>query len=61
MPSFALFLAACTQTVPASECDGWRKLTPSSPTRAFIIKNDRPFAEQVAGHNAFGAGRGCWR
>lgn len=55
-----LAVAGCKTTTPASECDGWRKLTPAAETRAFIIRNDRPFAEQVAGHNAFGAGRKCW-
>ena len=53
-------LAACSQTAPASECDGWRKLSPAAPTRQFIIAQDRPFAEQVAGHNQFGTKRGCW-
>lgn len=58
---FALLLAACSQTAPASECDGWRKLTPSADTRAFVIAQDRPFAEQVAAHNTFGTKRGCWK
>ncbi|WP_309082875.1 hypothetical protein [Chelativorans sp.] len=58
---FALLSAAgCQTTAPASECDGWRELTPAPQTRDFIIRNDRPFAEQVAGHNSFGTGRGCW-
>lgn len=61
MLPFVLLLAACSQTVPASECDGWRKLTPASQTRAFIIGQDRPFAEQVAAHNTFGTRRGCWK
>lgn len=60
MPLFALLLAGCSQTAPASECDGWRKLTPSAETRAFVIAQDRPFAEQVAAHNQFGTKRGCW-
>ncbi len=61
MLPFALLLAACSQTVPASECDGWRKLTPAAQTRTFIIGQDRPFAEQVAAHNTFGTKRGCWK
>jgi hypothetical protein len=61
MPAFALLLAAGCSTVPASECDGWKRLTPSAATRVFIIAQDRPFAEQVAGHNTFGAKRGCWK
>ena len=61
MPLFALLLAGCSQTVPASECDGWRKLTPSAETRQMIIPQDRPFAEQVAAHNTFGTKLGCWK
>ena len=63
IPLFALLLAAsgCQTSGGASECDGWRKLAPSSATRGFIVKNDRPFAEQVAAHNSFGARRGCWQ
>ena len=61
MPLFALLLAGCSQTAPASECDGWRRLTPSAETRQVIIAQDRPFAEQVAAHNTFGARRGCWK
>jgi hypothetical protein len=57
----ALLAAGCQTTVPASECDGWRKLTPSADTRQFIIQSDRPFAEQVASHNTFGTKRGCWK
>jgi hypothetical protein len=56
-----LVVSGCSQTVPASECDGWRKLTPAPATRAFIISQDRPFAQEVAGHNQFGAKRGCWK
>lgn len=56
-----LLAGASCQTVPASECDGWRKLTPSAETRQVIIAQDRPFAEQVAAHNQFGKGRGCWK
>jgi hypothetical protein len=48
-------------TAPASECDGWGKLTPSPDTRALIIGQDRTFAEQVASHNQFGTKRGCWK
>jgi len=43
-----------------SECDGWKQLHPSAETRDFIIRNDRPFAEDVAGHNTFGHRQGCW-
>jgi len=56
-----LAVSGCKTTAPASECDGWRKLTPASQTRAFVIAQDRPFAEQVAAHNQFGAKQGCWK
>lgn len=58
---FAGLLAACQTSAPASECDGWRKLSPSAETRAFIIERDRPFAQDVAAHNQFGIGRRCWQ
>lgn len=50
--SFALSLAVsgCSQTA-AIEGAGFSLLKPSGQTRDFIIKNDRPFAEQVAGNN----------
>lgn len=56
-----LSVAACQTPAPVSECDGWAKLKPSSETRRFIVAKDRPFAEQVASHNQFGAKRGCWK
>lgn len=61
MPLFALLLAGCQTNAPASACDGWRKMTPSAETRAFVIARDRPFAEQVAAHNTFGVRQGCWK
>lgn len=54
-------LAGCQSTGGASECDGWRKLTPAAATRRVILADDRPFANQVAAHNTFGVKRGCWR
>ncbi len=54
-------LAACSQTVRVRDCDGVAKLTPFGETRRFIVVKDRQFAEQVAGHNQFWAGRGCWK
>ncbi|EXL09138.1 hypothetical protein BG36_22890 [Aquamicrobium defluvii] len=62
-PSFAALLAAsgCSKTTTVSECDGWRKLTPSAETRQIIIHNDKPFAQGVAAHNTFGTKRGCWK
>lgn len=61
MLACVLPLAACSQTVRVSDCDGVAKLTPSGDTRRVILANDRPFAEQVASHNQFWAGRGCWQ
>ncbi len=43
--------AGCQTKVAAIEGAGFSLLTPASSTRDFIIKNDRPFAEQVAGNN----------
>jgi hypothetical protein len=59
----ALLLVAngCQTTAPASECDEWKRLTPSANTRTFTIANDQPFAEAVADHNTFGQERGCWQ
>jgi hypothetical protein len=56
-----LSVAACNQTGPANECDGWKKLNPASSTRTHIFSNDRPFAEGVAAHNAHGVNRNCWK
>ena len=44
-------LAACTSTTTVNSGAGFERLSPSSASRSFIIKNDRPFAEQVAAHN----------
>lgn len=47
----SLAVAGCQTKVAAIEGAGFSLLTPAAQTRDFIIKNDRPFAEQVAGHN----------
>ncbi len=60
MLTCAFVLAACQTTAGSSACDGWRKLTPAAATARYVVKTDRRFAEQVAGHNRFGQGRGCW-
>jgi hypothetical protein len=39
--------------MPATSGAGFKLLHPAAPTRAWIIANDRPFAEEVAGHNRF--------
>lgn len=57
---FVGLLAACQTNAPASVCDGWQKLSPSVETRAFVIQNDRAFAQDVAAHNTFGSRQGCW-
>lgn len=56
----AVILAGC-QTTTANVCDGWKKLNPSPETRRAIIASDKPFAREVAAHNRFGAGQGCWK
>lgn len=50
---FALSSAAagCQTKTAATEGAGFSLLTPAPATRDFIIKNDRPFANQVAGNN----------
>lgn len=46
----ALSVASC-KTVGASDGAGYALLHPSPETRAFIFENDRPFTQEVAGHN----------
>ncbi|MEO3389479.1 hypothetical protein [Mesorhizobium sp. CAU 1741] len=50
---FALSSGAsgCQSKAGVNDGAGFALLTPSAETRSFIIANDRPFAEQVAGHN----------
>lgn len=55
----AASLAGCATN--AGICDGWEKENPTADTRAYIIKNDRPFAESVAGNLDFGRAKGCWK
>lgn len=57
---FALLLAGCAMPPVSSVCDGIAKLTPNVDSRAVMVAKDRPFAEQVASHNAFGHGQKCW-
>lgn len=57
----ALVATGCQTPAPASDCDGWERLSPSAETRSFIIQSDRPFATSVAAHNRHGANRGCWK
>ena len=60
--SFALLsVAGCQMTAPASDCDGWSRLSPSAETRSFIVANDMPFAQEVAAYIRHGQNRGCWR
>lgn len=59
LPLFAL-ISGCQTTTKQSACDGFARLSPSLETSVFILKNDRPFSNQVAAHNRFGAGQGCW-
>lgn len=47
----AMLSAGCTATTSASDGAGYEKLRPNAETRAFIISNDRPFANEVAAHN----------
>lgn len=46
-----LLLASCSQSIPSIQpCDVLVKQTPSEATARYIVKNDRPFATQVASH-----------
>ena len=47
---FSASLAGCA-TSGVGEGAGYELLTPSRATAEFIVSNDRPFAEQVVGHN----------
>lgn len=46
------FLASCQTKASDLSGAGFVMETPSSATRDFIIRNDRPFAEQVAVNRA---------
>ncbi|TCL70663.1 hypothetical protein EV286_107541 [Rhizobium sp. BK251] len=60
LPLCALISSCQTVKNTASVCDGWQKLTPRPATAATIIQTDRPFANQIASHNRFGASQACW-
>jgi hypothetical protein len=53
-------ISGCQTRTKQNVCDGFSKLTPSLETSVTILRSDRPFANQVAGHNAFGERQGCW-
>ncbi|NKQ73839.1 hypothetical protein C3Y89_26490 [Rhizobium sp. UPM1132] len=59
LPLCAL-ISGCQTTTKQSACDGFSRLTPSLQTSVSILKTDRPFANQIASHNKFGALQGCW-
>ncbi|PYE25108.1 hypothetical protein C8J32_10461 [Rhizobium sp. PP-CC-3A-592] len=66
LKSLALMLLSCaalsscqTQKSTANACDGWQKLTPTLETAVKIVVDDRPFANQVAAHNALGIRQKC--
>jgi hypothetical protein len=46
-----LAVAGCQTPGAATDGAGFARLAPSAETRDFIIREDRPFAEQVAAHN----------
>jgi hypothetical protein len=51
-----LVVSGCSPTFGASsgaaDGAGYSLLNPNSGTRSYIIANDKPFAKEVAGHNA---------
>ncbi len=53
-------VSGCNQTTSGNACAGWQKLQPTLETAVKITVDDRPFANQVAAHNAHGAKQGCW-
>ncbi len=61
IPLLCAPLWACQATNKQNACDGFSRLTPSLETSVTILKTDRPFADQVASHNRFGASQGCWK
>lgn len=53
-------ITGCQTTSKQNVCDGFEKLQPNLETSIQITTKDRPFANQVAAHNRFGAKAGCW-
>ena len=49
--ALSLMAAGCQTRTAATDGAGFSLMTPSPATKDFIIKNDRPFANQVAGNN----------
>lgn len=61
--AFAVSLAGCQTSAPASVCDGWRRV-PVTAAGAVKLVGDpdlRVTGESIAGHNAFGRKQGCWK
>ena len=54
-----LSVAGC-QTA-GSLCDGWRPIPVRPVTAAYLVANDRPAAEGIAGHNDFGEMKCGWK
>lgn len=50
LSAMVLVLAGC-QSMPATEGAGFKRLNPNAGTRAYILKNDLPFARDVAATN----------
>jgi hypothetical protein len=53
-------ISGCQTTKSTSACDGFKPLHPSLDTSVYILRNDRPFSNEVAAHNRFGKSQGCW-
>lgn len=47
-----LAASGCSPTASANDGAGFAALTPAPATRQFIVANDKPFAREVAAHNA---------
>ena len=51
MAFVSIFLAACQTATNSGDGVGYKRLTPSTATSKFIVKNDERFARQVVAHN----------
>lgn len=56
----AAFVSGC-QTTAGNACDGWRPVPLAPASAVYLVKNDRPAAEAVVGHNAFGRKKCGWK
>ncbi|ASP81579.1 hypothetical protein CDO27_27375 (plasmid) [Sinorhizobium meliloti] len=58
LPLCAL-ITGCQTTSRQNACDGFAPLRPKLETIVYILRNDRPFANDVAAHNRLLSSLGC--